>query len=412
MNTINLNTLLPVETIDTGSKHKYPDKGIALCLSGGGYRAMLFHIGALWRLNELGYLKKLDRISSVSGGSITAAVLAHHWDRLDFDDGGIARQFIEEVVAPIRKLGSITMDLGAVIKGVLFPGSNADKIRDAFRKHLFKRATLQDIPDRPRFVINASNVQSGALWRFMKPRMIDYRVGMVLNPEVELAVAVAASSACPPLLSPFRLRLKHSDYTPYSDSHYYMNYNRKPDLGYKPFTTNVVLTDGGVYDNLGLETAWKRFETVLVSDAGGKMTAEEKPKKGLIRHSMRIVKIIDNQVRSLRKRQLIESYKLRKKLIEQGENTESDLFKLVTRQGAYWGIYSNISNYNLEETLECPVEKTIKLARIKTRFKRLDPKTQERLINWGYAICDAALRKHVDNTITLPGGFPYDGGVG
>ena len=47
---------------------------MALCLSGGGYRAMLFHVGALWRLNELGLLPRLDRVSSVSGGSITAGV--------------------------------------------------------------------------------------------------------------------------------------------------------------------------------------------------------------------------------------------------------------------------------------------------------------------------------------------------
>ena len=49
--------------------------GIALCLSGGGYRAMLFHLGSLWRLNELGFLPRLDRVSSVSGGSITAGAL-------------------------------------------------------------------------------------------------------------------------------------------------------------------------------------------------------------------------------------------------------------------------------------------------------------------------------------------------
>lgn len=52
---------------------------IALCLSGGGYRAMLFHLGALFRLNEAGLLLKLTRVSSVSGGSITAAVLALKW---------------------------------------------------------------------------------------------------------------------------------------------------------------------------------------------------------------------------------------------------------------------------------------------------------------------------------------------
>jgi NTE family protein len=48
--------------------------GIGVCLSGGGYRAMVFHVGVPWRLNELGYLPRLERVSSVSGGSITAGV--------------------------------------------------------------------------------------------------------------------------------------------------------------------------------------------------------------------------------------------------------------------------------------------------------------------------------------------------
>ena len=48
-----------------------PDHGTALCLSGGGYRAMIFHVGVLWRLDEAGLLSQLDRVSSVSGGSIT-----------------------------------------------------------------------------------------------------------------------------------------------------------------------------------------------------------------------------------------------------------------------------------------------------------------------------------------------------
>jgi NTE family protein len=412
MHDIDLSAWLPVEILDTGSKHKYPEQGIALCLSGGGYRAMLFHLGALWRLNELGYLKKLCRISSVSGGAIAAAVLAYHWDKLSFDAHDVGMRFIEEVVEPIRKLSMSTIDIGAVWKGAFYPGLAAARIRDAFRKILFGRATLQDIPDSPRFVFNASNVGSGALWRFMKPRMIDYRVGMVEEPTIELAEAVAASSACPPLLSPFRLKLKQSDYTPYSDMQYHMQYSRKPDLDYAPFTTDILLSDGGIYDNLGLETAWKRYETVLVSDAGSKMTPQQKPKPFLISHSIRIVQIIDNQVRALRKRQLIESFKLRKHLLEQGQDTESDFFRLVTRKGAYWGVYSDILHYDLDDALDCPLEKTNKLAAIKTRFKRLDATTQERLINWGYAICDAAMRKHVDAILPAPDGFPYAGGVG
>src|SRR5215211_5098602 len=51
-------------------------QGVALCLSGGGFRAALFHLGALRRLNELGILSQVDVISSVSGGSIFAAHLA------------------------------------------------------------------------------------------------------------------------------------------------------------------------------------------------------------------------------------------------------------------------------------------------------------------------------------------------
>ena len=52
------------------------EQGIGLCLSGGGYRAMVYHVGAIIRLHELGLLSRIDRISSVSGGSITAGVLA------------------------------------------------------------------------------------------------------------------------------------------------------------------------------------------------------------------------------------------------------------------------------------------------------------------------------------------------
>jgi NTE family protein len=47
------------------------------------------------------------------------------------------------------------------------------------------------------------------------------------------------------------------------------------------------------------------------------------------------------------------------------------------------------------------------LAETPTRLKRLDDDRQERLINWGYAVCDAALRKHVAPGLAKPAGFPY-----
>src|SRR4051812_37768469 len=95
--------------------------GAALCLSGGGYRAMLFHVGALWRLNELGYLGKLDRISSVSGGSITAGMLALRWEELGFGPDGVAEHFVARVVEPLRALASATIDRPSVIGGILSP---------------------------------------------------------------------------------------------------------------------------------------------------------------------------------------------------------------------------------------------------------------------------------------------------
>ena len=51
-------------------------EGVGLALSGGGFRAMLFHLGSFWRLNELGMLPKLSRISGVSGGSLLLGRLA------------------------------------------------------------------------------------------------------------------------------------------------------------------------------------------------------------------------------------------------------------------------------------------------------------------------------------------------
>ncbi len=95
----------PVVTIPGDSTRGGASAGIALCLSGGGYRAMLFHLGALWRLNEWGYLPRIARISSVSGGSIIAATLGARWKRLAIDaTTGIAERFETELAAPICEL--------------------------------------------------------------------------------------------------------------------------------------------------------------------------------------------------------------------------------------------------------------------------------------------------------------------
>ncbi len=381
-----VNSNAPVEAIDTGSDHKAVAEGTALCLSGGGFRAMLFHVGVLWRLNEFGYLPKLERVSSVSGGSITSAVMGMNWHALNFDDQGRAGNFKALVADPICSLADRTLDVKVIFSGLLMPGSVSDKLVKAYDKYLFKGRTLQDLPDDPpRFVINATNMQSGALWRFMKPYMRDWLVGEVKKPSTPLAVAVAASSAFPPVLSPAHLDLGPPDFTPGSGA----------ALQETPYTCEVMLSDGGVYDNLGLETAYKRYRTILVSDAGGKMQPDPDPKRNWVGHTLRVLDLIDNQVRSLRKRQLLEAY------------------RTGQRSGAYWGIRADIAKYGLADAMDCPSSKSIQLANVKTRLKRLDADLQQKLINWGYAVCDAAMRKHVQADLPAPAGFPYpQAGIG
>ncbi len=364
-----------------------PQDGIGLCLSGGGYRAMLFHVGTLWRLYDSGWLNRIDRISSVSGGSITSAVLALAWPKLSFNPADPA-DFMAQVVTPIRKLAGRTIDIGPIFWGSLLPGGVASRIARAYRKHLFGRATLQALPDQPRFVINATNMQSAALWRFSKPYMGDWRVGRVLNPRVELADAVAASSAFPPFLSPFTLDLDPKSFLA----------DPTAGLQHEPYTRRAILSDGGVYDNLGLETVWKHYRTVLVSDAGMKISPEAAPWRDWILATKRMADIIDSQVRSLRNRQLMASYQ---------EPTSSPNH----RKGAYWSIRTNIQAYAAPNTLDCPFDRTQLLAATPTRLAKLDRGAQERLINWGYAVCDAAIRTHFDPSIPAPAQFPYPSGV-
>lgn len=340
---------------------------------------MLFHVGAIWRLNDFGYLPKLERISSVSGGSITAGLLGLHWSALEFGPNQVAQNLQQVFVEPLRTFAAKTVDVWAILGGIFGPGTIGDRVASAYRKQLFGSSTLQALPDRPRFVINATNVQSGVLCRFSKPYMWDYRVGQIKSPAIELASAVAASSAFPPILSPLQLKVNPALFSPGTGT----------DLEFEPYTSNLVLTDGGVYDNLGLETVLKEYDTVLVSDAGGNMQAQPKPRTNWILHSVRVLNVIDSQVRSLRKREVVNSF------------INGD------RKGSYWGIRTNIADYELGNALPCPFKETLQIANIPTRLKHLGRVDQERLINWGYAVCDAAMRRHVDPSLPTPAGFPY-----
>jgi NTE family protein len=360
--------------------------GFGLCLSGGGYRAMLFHAGGLLRLNEAGYLPKLKRISSVSGGSIISALLATRWRDLGLDTGPVGRNFEGLVIAPLRMLASRTLDVCSVLRGWMTPRSTVnDRLAVGYRRALFSDRTLQDLPSEPDFVFNATNLQTGELWRFSKQLQGDWRVGTMRAPDTDLSRVVAASSAFPPVLSPAVFTLEAGVLSGGGD----------PDVACPPYTTRAVLADGGIYDNLGLETVWQDYSGVLISDGGGHMPDVPRPGRMWNTQAVRVLHAVDNQVRDLRKRQALSSF------IEK------------TREGTYWGIRSHVRDYELDDPLLDPTDAQINaLARLPTRLAKIAPASQDHLINWGYLICDTALRRWID-LAAGPGTLPYpDAGLG
>lgn len=338
--------------------------GVGLCLSGGGYRAMLFHVGGLRRLNELGWLPRLTRVASVSGGSITAGVLGLAWRHLDFDDAGVAQRFTDRVERPLLDLAGRTIDVPAVLTG-LWPGRISRRVAAGYDRTLFHGATLQDLPDDdegPTFVLLATNLSNGTLWRFSRAQMRDWRTSPVRSPRLPLADAVAASSAFPPFLSPHLLRVRGR---------------------------TVHLTDGGVYDNLGLEPVVKTCATVLVSDGGGAFGEPEAPARDWLRSTLRTLQTVDVQVRRLRRRHIM------------------GLLATGARDGAFWAIGSDRASFSAPGGPPAPFAATTALARTPTRLARLPEHTRHRLVNWGYVAADAAVRTWLDREAAPPEALPY-----
>jgi NTE family protein len=207
----------------------------ALALSGGGFRATLFHIGSIVRLNELGLLGKLERISSVSGGAITAGRLASAWARLLSQEGKFSN-LTREVVEPLRVFCTHRIDERAIALGTLSPFSTiGEKLASIYAEELVGQLSLQDLPDKPQFVFNATNLQTGRSVRMQKVRLADYTIGEIRNPKVALATAIAASSAFPPILSPVKIACDTAAWVNRPGAIHFMDQN---------FCRELVLTDG------------------------------------------------------------------------------------------------------------------------------------------------------------------------
>src|SRR5258708_13370633 len=244
------------------SVDKTEKRGIALCLSGGGYRASLFHLGALRRLHEFGLLRRLDALSSVSGGSIFSAFLATAMvkrglsNTMDFPDweNDVAKPFRQFTSHDIRTLPVLLHCLW----NWMWPAPRLRQLESTYHS-LLTSLTLAQLPERPSFIFCATNLTFGVNWEVGGGYAGDYQVGYSKSASSwPLARAVAASSPFPPIFGPMRIRANAAEFKGGS--------YQKPDRA--KLLSRIGLSDGGVYDNMGLEPAWKNFEYVLISDCG------------------------------------------------------------------------------------------------------------------------------------------------
>jgi NTE family protein len=358
------------------------EPGIGIALSGGGFRAMLFHAGALLRLNELGLLWRARRISSVSGGSIVAGHLALSWDELGpVGVDGAFVHFKAKVVDQILAFSKQKIDVVDALTGLLPWTSAAEQVAESYEDHLFGKKTLQDTPKTPRFVFCATNLQTGVLWRFSREYAGDYVVGRLDKPTIRVSRAVAASSAFPPVLSPLVLELPGGSFSDWPSR------PPLPSADIDGFRSRVVLSDGGVYDNHGIEPIIKRYLTVFVSDGGAPFGRAATLETDWISQLRRIVDVTDNQVRALRRRDLIA------RLMEGNKvGDETQLTHGYARMGAYWGIDTDPRKVAPANALPCDPVVTSKLARVGTRLSNLGELISKQIVNWGYAVSDRSLR--------------------
>ena len=349
-----------------------------LAMSGGGNRDVLYHCGALIRLNELGLLAGMTRISAVSGGAIAAGMLAAAWPRLALAGNRFAN-LEAEVIEPLQQFCTRSVDTAAVGWGALLPGRSVGDVLANIYDDMFDGVLIEQLPDTPQFVFNATNLQTGRLVRISKRRLADYTIGEIAHPRLRLAEAVAASSAFPPVLSPVTITAGAvGPWRPLDGAGHF---------GDPAFTTTLSLTDGGAYDNLGLETV-DDFNPLVVSDAGAPFAIAEEAGTFWPQQLMRVLDIATDQARGLRKRML---YLARAS---------------AHRPFAYAGIDGDPQDYPAPKVLDADPALAATLARLRTRLAPFSEEEQGHLVNWGWFMTDLAVRSFVEPAAPAPTAWP------
>jgi len=275
------------------------------------------------------------------------------------------------VAAPFHAMCNRNIRTWPLIVGLapwnLFRGSAAVA---ALEREYFRFLTpmpLADLPDHPRFVFCATDMAYGVNWTFTRDEVGSYQAGYASTPQDwSVARAVAASSCFPPFFNPQPTGLRPEALSHGLDA---------PGMERDERVTSLRLSDGGLYDNMGLEPVWKNHAVVLVSEGGS--TFDAGADRGLLWRLNRYVDIQGRQGTAIRKRWLI-----------------SNFIKGVLR-GTYWGIGTEIENYEIGATGYPSALVQRRISEIRTDMDRFDEPERNVLENHGYLLADAAVRRYV-----------------
>jgi len=250
-------------------------KSIGLALSGGGSRAIAFHLGCLRALHDLNLLDDVKVISGVSGGSVMTALYGYDissFEKIekktkDFLTQGAVRPSVTKLILGLKfiplLLSFVTATIPALLVGTIkyflrkffnfiplqinkrHPQRLIWPIRRWYtRTHVIAdvfKDTLGDMPlasptrNDKDIVLNACELQTGTAFRMSNRAAGSWRYGEVDPQNISLANAVAASAAYPPALPAFDWLIECSN----------------PKTKEKNLK-RLIITDGGIYENLGV----------------------------------------------------------------------------------------------------------------------------------------------------------------
>ena len=263
-------------------------KRLGLALSGGGFRAAGFHLGVMKKLKELNLLDKIDLFSCVSGGSIAGSFVVLNWKEANV---------LDDLELYLR---TKSIAVGSVIGGLLDPfESRLDKLAATYDRDFLHNKKLKDFAaSGPRIYLNSTNLVTGNMFFFVSggnlPSEIgEHELGVIEKPDFLISQAVAASSAFPPVFPPLKLNI-----TEYASNQTSIDY--------------VTLTDGGVYDNLGINPALRernKLDYLIVSDGGKPFTNDLQPTESGTIVLKAALNIIMEQVRGLEFDRIEHRYK-------------------------------------------------------------------------------------------------------